>query len=241
MRISVSDGRTSPAETQQFAAGTFLELLILAIGVHPFAVVYIVDVFPEYVSYRAFETTAGHHAARGQNRHVAVRTVATVVDSIIIQSVGNLEQSLFIEEECPKVVFEIERSAAVFVLLELLPYMLQKVPVLQRFDVSALLEAGRTIPSASENIDMMRHYEIDNVGYLPDVRSRYGRHHSATDTRTADDCNFFDGRIERTGFSDSIVRFTHSVDRELVLVATAFFQTGAYLGKWQWHKPSPYG
>lgn len=196
VRISVGDGGASPAETQQFATGAFLEFLVLPVHVHFLSVVDIVDVLAEDIAHRAFETAAGHHITRGKNSHVAIPAMAAVVDRIIVQSVGNLEQPLFIQEKRPKMVFEVKRRAAVLILLKFPPDTFQKIPILQRLDVSALLEAGRAVAPKGKNIDMMRYHEVDDVGDFPDVRSRYGSHHGATDTGSTDDGDFLDGRIE---------------------------------------------
>lgn len=164
----------------------------------------------------------------GRNRHVAVPTMATVVNRIVVQPFGNLEQSFLIEKECPQVIFKIERRTGILVLLEFPPDALQKVAVLQRLDVGTLLEAGRAVTPEGENIDMVCDDKVDDVGYLPDIRSRNGRHHGAADTCPANDGDFFDGRIERARFADGIVRLAHPVDGELVLVAAVFFQPSAH-------------
>ena len=88
--------------------------------------------------------------------------------------------------------------------------------------MGAFLKAGRAVTPEGENIDMMRYDKVDDVGYLPDIRSRNGGHHGAADTRPANDGDFFNGRIERAGFADGIVRLAHPVDGELVLVASVF-------------------
>ena len=196
MRISVGDGGASPAETQQFATGTFLEFFVLPVRVHFLSMVDIVDVLVEDIAHRTLETAAGHHTTCGKNSHVAIPAMAAIVYRIIVQSVGNLEQPLFIQEKRPKMVLEVERSATVFVLLEFLPDTFQKIPVLQRFDVSAFLKAGRTVASEGENVYMMRHHEIDDVRDFPDVCSRYGGHHGTTDTGSAHNRNFLNGRIK---------------------------------------------
>lgn len=125
-------------------------------------------------------------------------------------------------------IFEVERRTGILVLLEFLPDTFQKIAVLQRLDMGAFLEAGRTVAPEGENIDMACDDKVDDVGYLPDIRSRNGGHHGTADTRPANDGDFFDGRIERAGFADGIVRLAHPVDGELVLVAAVFFQPSAH-------------
>ena len=118
MRVAVSYGGTSPTEAQQFAAGAFLEFFVSSVTVHPLAVVYVVDMFTEHVAHLALEATAGHHPARRQNRHGAVPTMAAVVNRIVVQPFGYLEQSFLIEKERPQVIFEVERRTVILVLLE---------------------------------------------------------------------------------------------------------------------------
>ena len=228
MRVTVSYGGAAPTEAQQFATGAFFEFFVSAVSVHPLTVVYVVDMFTEHVAHLALEAAAGHYPARRQNRHVAVPTMATVVNRIVVQPFGNLEQSFLIEKECPQVIFKIERRTGILVLLEFPPDALQKVAVLQRLDVGTLLEASRAVTPEGENIDMVCDDKVDDVGYLPDIRSRNGRHHDAADTCPANDGDFFDGRIERARFADGIVRLAHPVDGELVLVAAVFFQPSAH-------------
>lgn len=124
MRVAVSNGRTSPAKTQQLAAGAFLEFLILPVGIHLFSIVDVEDVLFEHVTYRTCKSPASHYTARRQNRHVAVTAMTAVVNGIGIRRIRYLEQSLFVEKQCPEMVFQIECRAAILVLLELLPYPL---------------------------------------------------------------------------------------------------------------------
>ena len=171
MCISVSHGRTPPTEAKQFTAGAFLEFLVLAIGIHALTDVDVTDMLAEDIAHRAFKPSASHHFACGQYSHVTVSTVATVVNRVIVQTFRNLEQSFFVKEQCPEMVFKIESSAGILVLLELLPDALQKATVLQRLDVGTLLEAGGAIPPECENIYMMCYDKVYNVRYFIDVRS----------------------------------------------------------------------
>ena len=169
MCISVGHGRASAAEAEQLASCTLLELLVLTVGIHALAVIEVVDVFAEQVAHGAFQPPAGHHVTRRQYGHVAVGAMATVINRVVVQSFGNLEQPFFIEEERPEMVFQVERCAGVLVLLELLPDAFQEVSVLRRLDVGALLEAGGTIASEGKDVHPVLHHQVDDVGYLTDV------------------------------------------------------------------------
>lgn len=105
MCISVSHGRTPPTEAKQFTAGAFLEFLVLAIGIHALTAVDVTDMLAEDIAHRAFEASASHHFARGQDGHVAVGTVTAVINGVVVQAFGNLEQSFFVKEQCPEMVF----------------------------------------------------------------------------------------------------------------------------------------
>lgn len=227
VRIAVGNGRTAPTEAQQLAAGALLEPLVLPVGLHLRAVVEVVDGLAEEIAHRTLETAAGHHLARWQDGHVAVGAVAAVVDGVRVQPLGYLEQPLFVEKEGPEVVLQIEGRAAVPVLFELVPDALQKIAVLQRLDVGALLEGGGAVAPECEDVDPAGYHQVDDPGNFVQVRPRHGGHDGAADARPADDVNLVEGRVERAGFADGVVGLPEAVDRELVLVAAVLLQPGA--------------
>ena len=154
--------------------------------------------------------------------------MASVVEGVRFRIFGYVEQSFFVEEQRPKMVFEVEYRSAVFVLFEFPPDTFQKIPILQRFDMGAFLEGGGTIAPESEYIHLVRHRQVDDGGYLVQVRARYGCHDGAADSGLADKGDFFYCRIEGAGFADCIVRISESVYGELVFVATLRLEPCAY-------------
>ena len=101
---------------------------------------------------------------------MAVGAVAAIVDGVRVQPLGYLEQPLFVEKEGPEVVLQIEGCAAVPVLFELVPDALQKIAVLQRLDVGALLEGGGAVAPECEDVDSAGHHQVNDPGDFVQVR-----------------------------------------------------------------------
>ena len=97
--------------------------------------------------------------------------MASVVDGIGVTVFGYLEQSLFIEEKCPQMVFQIEYGTRVLMLCEFLPYVFQKIAILIGGNMCGFLFRGRTVTSEGEYIHSLFHHEIDYVRNFVDVGS----------------------------------------------------------------------
>ncbi len=96
MRVAIGHGGASAAEAQEFAAAAFLELLVLAVGIHPWRCPQVVERCLEEVAHRAVEAAAGHHVAVGEDGEMAVAAVASVVDGVVVQLFGNLEAAYLV-------------------------------------------------------------------------------------------------------------------------------------------------
>ena len=105
--ISVGDGGTAATEAEQFALAALLEAFVLAISVHLRTVEDIVKFLIDR-THITLKAAAGHQAAFGRNGEMAVATVAAVVDGVLVESFGNLEESLLVEEERPEVILQVE-------------------------------------------------------------------------------------------------------------------------------------
>lgn len=137
MGVAIGDGRTAAAESQQFAACAFLEFLKLTVGIHLFTRVDVENMVFEQVTHRTFEASAGHDSSCRKYCYVAVPAVAAVVDGVGLGFIWYFEQPFFIEEQSPEVVFEVERCAGVFILLEFLPYTPKEIAVFLWLDMCA--------------------------------------------------------------------------------------------------------
>ena len=89
MGVAVGDGGATATESQQFAVLAFLETLVFAVGVHLVACKNFIHRLvgrPDIT----LETAACHQSAFGRDSEMAVATVATVVDGILVQSFGDM-------------------------------------------------------------------------------------------------------------------------------------------------------
>ena len=127
--VAEGDGGTAAAEAQKFAAGTFLKPVILPVGFHLLTGPQFMKRADEKITYDALKPSASHHVAVGLDGEMAVTAVAAVIDGLGITFRRNGKQAFFVEIEGPEMVFEIECGRRVLVLLELMPYAVEKVAV----------------------------------------------------------------------------------------------------------------
>ena len=123
----------------------------------------------EEIADNTFKPTACHNIAVGLNCKVTVTAVTAIVDGFGVTLFGYLEQSLLIEEQCPKMVLQIEYGAGVFILCEFLPDTLKKITILLGGDMRGFLFRSRTVTSESEYIHSPFHHEIDYVRNFIDI------------------------------------------------------------------------
>lgn len=231
MMIAVGNGRTTSAEAEEFALGAFLHLLVLAIEVLLFAMKnvvewcsYFIRTISEQTANGRIKPAASHHLASRENRHVAVGTVAAVINGVFVQAIRNAIKTLFIEVKRPEVILEIEGCLAVLVLLITLPEGIEQGTIFKRLDVGAFADGfllgGRAISTEGKNIDLMLNDKVNDGRNLVDVRSAYGGHHSTMNTGFANHTDGTEGGIERPWLADHVVRLAKAIDAELILAAT---------------------
>ena len=132
--ITVCNGRTATAEAQQFALAALLKLLMLTILFHHVSMENVIQFFVN-CTYIAVKPPASHQTPFSRNSEMAVATVASIVDGIVVKTFGNLKQSLLVKEECPEMILQVERGFRVLILLILRPAPFEKVTILERLDV----------------------------------------------------------------------------------------------------------
>ena len=122
-----------------------------------------------------FKAPASHQPAVGGNGEMAIAAVAAIVDSILGQTFGNLEESALIEVECPQVIFQIERRLAIFILLKFLPAFVQKSTIALRLDMPCLLVrlvfACGTVTAKGKDVGLMLHDDVNQFRNLINICS----------------------------------------------------------------------
>ena len=131
-------------------------------------------------------------------------------------------------------VFEIESGFGILVLFELMPAFIQEFAVAQRLYMPSLfvrfvLRSG-AVAAKSKDVRFVGDDDVYQIGYLVYVRCADGGHDGAMHTRFADGFYRCESGIERTGFAETVVRLSESVERELVLTATECVHTTAHFG-----------
>ena len=231
--VTVCHSRATTAETQQFTLIAFLEPLVLAVGVHLLTVEHVKKFLIDR-AHIALEAAAGHEPPLGSNGEMAVGTVAATIDGVVCKALRHLEQPFLIEIECPQVVFEVERGAAVLVALIPFPTILKQLAVSLRLNVPAhvrrnLVFARGAVTPEGENVNVALYHEVDDVGDFVNIGARHGGHDSTMKTRVADSIYCFKCAVERAGFTESVVGVSHAVNAQLVLAASQRLEPPANL------------
>ena len=80
---------------------------MLTIQIHLLSIEHFTELFI-YRTYIAIEATASHQTPFGRNGEVAVTTIATIINDIIIKPLRNLKQSFLVEEERPQMILQVK-------------------------------------------------------------------------------------------------------------------------------------
>ena len=163
-------GGTSAAEAEKFASAAFFKSVVLAVAVHFGSGPDVGEGFSgEYVSDGAIEAATGHQCAVREDGEVAVSAVAAVVDCVRIGVFGDAEESFFVKEEGPEVVFEVKDGCGVFVLFEFLPYCGEEVAIFEGGDVGGFFFGSGTVASKGEYVGFFLDDEVNEGGYFAQV------------------------------------------------------------------------
>ena len=223
MDVTESDGGTASAETQQFTLGAFLKAFVLAVGVHLRAVKDIAHILVHGADITV-EPPARHQSPLGGNSEMAVATVAAVINSVLVQAIRDFPQALLIEIERPKVVFEVEGRAAIFMLFKLLPTSVKEFAVLLWLDMPCFfmgfIFACRTIATEGEDVGVVFNDDVDEVRQFVNVRCTDGTHYGTAHSSIANGLDSSKCSIERAVFAEAVVCVAQAVKRELVFLTT---------------------
>ncbi|ERI69921.1 hypothetical protein HMPREF1548_02821, partial [Clostridium sp. KLE 1755] len=160
---------------------------------------------------------------------MADAAVAAVINSVWFQVLRDFEYSLFIKEQGPQVILELEGGAAALILFKLFPAFFQICPVFQGFHMEfrAFFLTGGAIAAHGENIGLFFHNYINQPGDFVHIGFRYGGHDGTIHTRPADAADFFQGNVEGAGLAEAVVGFPQSIQGKLVLTAAIIVEPAA--------------
>lgn len=154
---------------------------------------------------------------------MAVAAVASVIDHIRLQMLVNFEQSLFIEEQRPQVILQVEGSLAALclVLLEFFPAPLHHLSILLGGTGGVPVLHGGAVPCKGEDVRLVFHRHIHqrrDLGHIPLGHRGHDGHMDACPTQHGDDCQCL---VVGAGAADAVVSLPQAVQGELVFPTAA--------------------